>query len=272
VVQIMKLARIVILAIALIAAGAAALLVNGMGGEKQQAAMEPVEKQRTVDVLVASSGISLGNVVAGGDLSWRAWPEDAVQPHYITRDAQPKAVEKLGGSTARAQIYRGEPINESKLVKADGGGFMSAILPSGMRAVSTTISAETGAGGFILPNNRVDVLLTRRVADPRGSGKEQHTSETVLANIRVLAIDQTVKEEEGKKVVVGRTATLEVRPRQAELLALASSMGNLSLALRSLQDALPGGLEDDDNKLSEGVSSKITVLRFGLASNVTSAR
>ncbi len=269
----MNLARIVILVIALIAAGAAALLVNGMGAkDPQQKMAEPVEQQKMVDVLVASSGISLGNVVAEGDMSWRAWPEDAVQPHYITRDAQPKAIEKLGGSTARAVIYRGEPINENKLVKADGGGFMSAILPSGMRAVSTTISAETGAGGFILPNDRVDVILTRRVADPRGTGKEQYTSETVLANIRVLAIDQTVKEEEGKKVVVGRTATLEVRPRQAELLALAASMGNLSLALRSLQDALPGGLDDGGNKLSEGVGSKITVLRFGVASNVTSAR
>ena len=249
------------------------MLVSGMGGkDPQEVVMEPVEQERTVDVLVASNGISLGNVVAEGDMSWRAWPEDAVQPQYITRDARPKAIEQLGGSTARAEIYRGEPINEKKLVKADGGGFMSAILPSGMRAVSTVISAETGAGGFILPNDRVDVILTRRVTDPRGSGKEQFTSETVMSNIRVLAIDQTVKEEEGKKVVVGRTATLEVRPRQAELLALAASMGNLSLALRSLQDALPGGLEDGGNKLSEGVSSKITVLRFGVASNVTSAR
>ncbi len=268
----MKLARIVILVIALLAAGAAAMLVSGMGGEPQQVAMEPVVKEKTVDVLVSGTDISLGNVVAAGDIVWRAWPEEAVQPHYITRMSQPDAIEKLGGSTARAEIYRGEPINERKLVKADGGGFMSAILPSGMRALSTPISAETGAGGFILPNDRVDVILTRRVPDPNGSGKEQHTSETVLANIRVLAIDQTVKEEEGKKVVVGRTATLEVRPRQAEVLALANSMGNLSLSLRSLQDALPGGLDDDGKKMSEGVSSKITVVRFGVATNVTSTQ
>lgn len=266
----MKLARIVILLIALVAAGLAAMLVSNMGNEPQQVAVEPVNQVRTVDVLVSSGDISLGNVVAAGDVSWQPWPEDAVQPHYITRNSQPNAIEKIAGSTARAELFRGEPVNESKLVKADGGGFMSAILPSGMRAVSTPISAETGAGGFILPNDRVDVLLTRRVSDPRGSGKEQHTSETVMANIRVLAIDQAVKEENGKKVVVGRTATLEVRPRQAELLALANSMGNLSLSLRSLQDTLPGGLEDGQGALSDGsVGGKITVLRFGVASNVT---
>ncbi|PLX35738.1 MAG: Flp pilus assembly protein CpaB [Hyphomicrobiales bacterium] len=266
----MNLARIVILVIALVAAGAAAMLVSNMGQEPQQVVQAPVKQIKTVDVLVSATDISLGNVVAAGDISWQPWPEDAVQPHYITRVSQPDAIKKIAGSTARSEMFRGEPVNENKLVKADGGGFMSAILPSGMRAVSTPISAETGAGGFILPNDRVDVLLTRRVADPRGSGKEQHSSETVMSNIRVLAIDQAIKEENGKKVVVGRTATLEVRPRQAELLALANSMGNLSLSLRSLQDTLPGGLEDGQRGLGDGaVSGKITVLRFGVASNVT---
>lgn len=268
----MKLARIVILGIALVAAGLAAMLVGNMGNEPQQMAQQPVEPVKTVEILVSATNISLGNVVAAGDIQWKPWPEEAVQPHYITRNSRPGAMQKIAGSTARSELFRGEPINEGKLVKADGGGFMSAILPSGMRAVSTPISAETGAGGFILPNDRVDVLLTRRVNDPRGNRKEQHTSETVMSNIRVLAIDQAIKEENGKKVVVGRTATLEVRPRQAELLALAVSMGNLSLSLRSLQDALPGGLDSDQAGLGDGsVGGKITVLRFGIATNVTNA-
>lgn len=268
----MKLARILILAIALLAAGVAAMLVSSMTDKPQAVVQNMAEPQRMVDVLVASTDISLGNVVVSSDMVWRAWPEDAVQASYITRSQQPEAMKKLGGSTARAQIFNSEPINASKLVSADGGGFLSAILQSGMRAVSTSISAETGAGGFILPNDHVDVILTRRVSDPRRNGQGQHTSETVLRNIRVLAIDQTIKEKDGKKVVVGRTATMAVKPRQAELIALAKSMGNISLSLRSLQDVLPGGLENGTGNIGEDTGGSITVLRYGIASSVTNTR
>ena len=114
---------------------------------------------------------------------------------------------------------------------------MAAILPSGMRAVSTEISPETGAGGFILPNDHVDVILTRRDQEAeKAAGVEIHTSEIILSNVRVLAIDQTVEEKNGQRVVVGKTATLELSPRQAETLALSRQLGTLSLALRSLVD------------------------------------
>ena len=116
---------------------------------------------------------------------------------------------------------------------------MAAILPTGMRAVSTDISPETGAGGFILPNDHVDVILTRRDRDAEqaNGGVESHVSETILSNVRVLAIDQTVEEKNGQRVVVGKTATLELSPPLAEKLMLAHQLGTLSLALRSLVDS-----------------------------------
>ena len=116
---------------------------------------------------------------------------------------------------------------------------MAAILPTGMRAVSTDISPETGAGGFILPNDHADVILTRRDKDAEmaNGGNEVHTSETILSNVRVLAIDQTVEEKNGQRVVVGKTATLELSPRMSERLALAHQLGTMSLALRGLVDS-----------------------------------
>jgi pilus assembly protein CpaB len=131
----------------------------------------------------------------------------------------------------------GEPIREPKLVKATGSGFMAAILPTGMRAVSTEVSPETGAGGFILPNDRVDVILSKREKNPDRNSGDIVNSQVILGNIRVLAIDQTIEEKNGQKVVVGKTATLELKPKQSEALARARQSGTLSLALRSLTDS-----------------------------------
>ena len=138
---------------------------------------------------------------------------------------------------------------------------MAAILPSGMRAISTEISAETGAGGFILPNDRVDVILSRRdKAAEKTAGVEIHTSETILKNVRVLAIDQMVEEKNGQRVVVGKTATLELNPSQAETLALAKQLGILSLALRSIVDANAAAEADD----GRGRSGSVNTVRFGV--------
>jgi pilus assembly protein CpaB len=143
---------------------------------------------------------------------------------------------------------------------------MAAILPSGMRAVSTQISPETGAGGFILPNDHVDVILTRRESEKSG-GSETQTSEMILKNIRVLAIDQTISEKDGQKVITGKTATLELSPRQAETLTLAQKLGSISLALRSIADATTNGkdTEDDDNSRR----SSVNVIRFGVPTTTT---
>ena len=144
---------------------------------------------------------------------------------------------------------------------------MAAILPAGMRAISTEISPETGAGGFILPNDHVDVILSRRdKAAEKASGVESHTSETILTGVRVLAIDQTVEEKNGQRVVVGKTATLELTPRQAETLALSRQTGTLSLALRSLVDAnkkTPRSKTFDDKKAG------INTVRFGVTTATT---
>jgi pilus assembly protein CpaB len=233
----MKPARIIVLFIAIAAGGIAALLA----GRSDQAPPPPlpVAQLETADVLVANTEIGMGTTVAGPDLRWQTWPAAAAGASFIRKSDRPDAVNQLTGSIARVPFSDGEPIRESKLIRANGSGYMAAILPTGMRAVSTDISPETGAGGFILPNDHVDVILTRRDRDAEqaNGGVESHVSETILANVRVLAIDQTVEEKNGQRVVVGKTATLELSSRLAEKLALAHQLGTLSLALRSLVDS-----------------------------------
>jgi pilus assembly protein CpaB len=152
----------------------------------------------------------------------------------------------------------------------DRSGYMAAVLDKGMRAISTEISPETGAGGFILPNDHVDVILSRRErdADKVGAGADSHSSETIMANIRVLAIDQTLGEKDGQKVVIGKTATLELTPRQAEQLALSRQLGTLSLSLRSLADAGETALPNDDDRAS-GKRAGINTVRFGVSTVTT---
>ena len=159
------------------------------------------------------------------------------QQHLHPRNERPDATTQITGSIARSPFIAGEPIREPKLVKADGSGFMAAILPTGMRAVSTEISPETGAGGFILPNDRVDVILSKREKNAdRPDAADIVNSEIILSNVRVLAIDQAPKEKDGQNAVVGKTVTLELKPEQAETLARARQTGTLSLALRSIAD------------------------------------
>ncbi len=258
----MKAARILVLGIALAAGGAAAFLVSQDDEKKPEAAPPPpVAQLPTVDVLIAKGDIGMGTAVSAADFAWQAWPAATTGGGYITKKERPNAIEELSGSITRAPFTAGEPIREAKLVRANGAaGYMAAILPSGMRAVSTEISPETGAGGFILPNDRVDVILSRRPkdADSRAGGT---TSETILTNVRVLAIDQTVEEKNGQRVVVGKTATLELTPRQAETLAQSKQSGTLSLALRSLLDAAKK-VEDDDGDRKTDVNT----VRFGVSS------
>src|SRR6266849_6440202 len=250
----MKPARIIVLIIAVVAGGIAALLA---GRSEPPPTPAPVAQLETTDVLVANSDIGMGHAVLERDLRWQTWPAAAAGPNFIRKSARPEAIRDLAGAIARAPFSSGEPIRESKLIKAKGSGYMAAILPSGMRAISVEISPETGAGGFILPNDHVDVILSRRdkMAE-KSAGFEVHTSEVILSNVRVLAIDQTVEEKNGQRVVVGKTATLELGPRHAETLALSRQQGTLSLALRSLVDSdSKDTLEDSgDEGRSRGVN------------------
>ncbi len=237
----MNAMRIGILALALVAAGLAAFLARSLVSDgTPQVAAPQVIGEPMAEVLVAGSDLALGQRVGRGDLVWQPWPEDSVSEAYVTQDVQPNALDVFGGSIARSPLLAGEPITSGKLVSFENAGFMSALLSPGMRAISTKISPETGAGGFILPNERVDVIMTMRVRASRSSERQQeegHVSETILRNVRVLAIDQTFKEVEGEQVVVGKTATLEMLPEQAENFALSAARGELSLALRPLADS-----------------------------------
>src|SRR5579871_2480532 len=232
----MNRARIAVLAIALGAGGIAAYLVSG--SDEKQAPVQPAAQLPTVDVLVAKSEIPLGQKVKAEDLQWQTWPAATASNLFIRKNDRPNATTQIAGSIARAPFIAGEPIREAKLVRADGSGFMAAILPSGMRAVSTEISPESGAGGFILPNDRVDVILTRRLKDPlHPEVPEIVRSNVLLSNIRVLAIDQAPKEKDGQSTLVGKTVTLELKPEQESALATGRQAGTLSLVLRSITDA-----------------------------------
>jgi pilus assembly protein CpaB len=255
----MKAARLVVLGIALVAGGAAAFLVSS-DSEPQQVVAPAPPSLATVDVLIAKGDINMGAAVGVQDLNWQQWPAATTGATYVLKKDRPNAIDELSGSIARAPFTAGEPIREAKLIKANGSGYMAAILPSGMRAISTEISPETGAGGFILPNDRVDVILSRREKNADARGTENTTSETILTNVRVLAIDQTVEEKNGQRVVVGKTATLELSPRQAETLALSRQTGTLSLALRSLLDANNNTPPPDEGGRRTGLNT----VRFGV--------
>jgi len=261
----MKAARLVVLTVAIAAGGVAALLA---GRSEKPAEVKPqaTAKVDTVDILVAKADIPMGQAISPAEVQWQAWPASTAAGNFIRKTDRPSAIEDLAGNIARAPFVAGEPIREAKLVNAKGSGFMAAILPSGMRAVSTQISPETGAGGFILPNDHVDVILTRRDrdADKTGGGAPQ-TSETILSNIRVLAIDQNIEEKGGQKVVVGKTATLELLPGQAETLTQAQQLGSLSLALRSITDASRDSPKTEDG----GRRGTVNVIRFGVSTATT---
>jgi pilus assembly protein CpaB len=256
----MNTARIVVLAIAIGAGGIAAYLASG--SDDKPAPVQPVAQLPTVDILVAKSDIALGRSVKPDDLQWQTWPA-ASGGSFISRASKADAIKEFTGSIARAPFFAGEPIREQKLVKADGSGFMAAILPAGYRAISTEISPETGAGGFILPNDRVDVLLTKREKNPDGKGPDIPNSEIILTNVRVLAIDQAPKEKEGTNSLVGRTVTLELKPEQAETLARSRQGGSLTLALRSIADA--NAVEKPDEQFNKR-GENLNVIRYGVAS------
>jgi pilus assembly protein CpaB len=265
----MYTARIIVLVIALAAGGLAAYLVSGT--DNKPAPVTPVAQLSTVEVLVAKSDIGLGQTVKPEDLQWQTWPQATASSSFIRRNERPDATTQIAGSIARAPFIAGEPIREAKLVKADGSGFMAAILPSGMRAVSTEISAESGAGGFILPNDRVDVLLTVREKNAlRPELPEVVVSRIILSNIRVLAIDQAPKEKDGQTTVIGRTATLELKPEQAAVLAASRQAGTLSLALRSIADA--NAVELDPNELANKRSVSVNVVRHGVPSQTAAQK
>ncbi|MEE2525513.1 Flp pilus assembly protein CpaB [Hyphobacterium sp. HN65] len=239
----MNAARIIVLLAAGLAAAAAAFFVyRSSSNTPEPVIVEPqVVQAATVDVLAARRDLPVGSRIQASDLYWQAWPEDAVSPSQIVRDRRPDAAEEFAGSVVRNEISEGEPISPRFLLQVGEAGFMSAVLGPGMRGHAVPITAETGAGGFILPGDRVDVIVAYEAEEEGNNRRRYYVSETVVENARVLAIDQVFGgEEDSESVVVGETATLEVTPEQARALALATERGQISLSLRSLADTEGG--------------------------------
>jgi pilus assembly protein CpaB len=233
----MNMQRMLILGLAALAAGAAAFLARGFlgGGTSTVSARPSPPPIATSEVLVASAAIQPGQALNPTLVHWQKWPKSSVDSGFITHDAEPNIVDAVNGTVARAPIVSGEPLSDTKIVHADAAGFMAATLSPGMRAVSIPITTESGAGGFILPNDRVDLIQTQQISDnPR-----RFSAKIVLANVRVLAVDQTVKQDRDQKVVLAKTATLELTPDEARAVARAQAGGPLSLALRPLGEMSP---------------------------------
>jgi pilus assembly protein CpaB len=271
--------RIIVLVVAIGAAGMAALLLGGFFGKRSEATAAAGPAVAMTEVLVASTDLEVGTAVKAENLAWQKWPKDAVSPAFITKDANPAALEDMIGAVARTTIFAGEPATDTKMVKAETSSFMAAVLTPGMRAVSVEISEETGAGGFILPNDRVDVIVTIDAGNDEG-GAKRVMSRTLLQNIRILAVGQTFRDNaageasEDSKTLSAKTATLEVSPAEAELIEHAARGGKLSLTLRGLTGAdtpiatlrVP---QDQSGRQRSG--STITIIRYGEASQVPAA-
>lgn len=228
--------RALLLTVALVSGGASAWLVSAStssetGAEERTAMVTTIEMP---EVLVAVGNVEQGGQLAAEHMRWQPWPSDAVTGTYITRAERPAAVDELTGSVLRGKLVPGEPIVAEKLAPP-GSSLLSAVLSPGKRAVAIAISAAKTAGGFVLPNDRVDVvqILPCRPEEGCNGGMSVRT---ILRNVRVLAIDQSGQQTDSKGVLIGKTATLELDPPQAEILVGAEASGVLSLVLRSSAD------------------------------------
>ena len=271
----MNALRIAILAAAAIAAIAVAFFVRqAMNSGEAPPPQQVVEEAPSVRVLAARRDLEVGERVSAADLYWQAWPDEAVAPGYVV-EGRGQGPGDFAEAVVRAPLGQGEPVTPRKLVQPGEAGFMAAILTPGMRAVAVPISAETGAGGFILPNDRVDVIVSYEAEDPNSARSSRvFVAETVVENARVLAIDQFFGEDE--EVVVGETATLELRPDQARAVSLAVAQGDISLSLRSLGGAdtptspqlFTGGERPETDSPRDQRAGYVTVYRYGQARQV----
>ena len=302
----MNTARMAILGVASIAGIACVgILVKGMAGAKPHApvvVMAPPPAP-TVRVLVAKRNLGVGDRIQGADMGWQAWPADGLNPAFTTDGGaatQPQLakgglgqVQNAAGSLAsaarsamedpangpgsafvgaivREQISANEPLIASKVVKAGGSGVMAVTLDPGMRAVALPLTAESAAGGFILPGDHVDVLMTRQMDASPGSGNPSHgfLTSTVMKNVRVLAVDQNMAAQKTASAI-GATATVEATPKQAEYLVLAKASGTLTLSLRSYADAAGGAVVGSMGHSDAGAGMAVRVFRSSAPTLVT---
>ena len=221
-----------------------AMLVQvSLGGKKQAPA--PVQEAK-VQVLVAAKNLGIGQELRDGDLRWQEWPKSSVFPGAIKREEDQKPGEALEGRLAR-DVSEGEPVMRSALLGEAKGNFVAASLGPGMRAVAIEVSASSMVGGFIGPGDFVDVILTYkesvtteddnpRVLEMVELNLDKLATETIMQNVKVLAVDQTATRPEDDKIKVGKTVTLAVGAQDAERLSLAVELGDLTLSLRGVGD------------------------------------
>ena len=253
--------RAALIAVAVTAGGGAAWLALARSPEEIPRANMIVQQETAkVDVLVAAVEVPQGMRLAPGHLAWRSWPEDSLHPGFVNRLTQPDAVEELQGSVARGNFVAGEPILAEKLAPADAN-YLSAALEPGTRAVAVRISAESTAGGFVLPNDRVDVLFTMTCASEQGCASKSMTR-AILRNVKVLAIGQNSEEGSAETVAIGKTATLQLTPAQAEMIVGAEASGMLSLALR------PASETGESEAVRQEVDRSVRVRRAGVSETV----
>jgi len=262
----MKPARILLLVVAVVAGGLAAFLATrGDSGPAELAIADPI-REPSFQVLVASQSIGVGQRLNRELVEWQTWPESALRSEYVTQVNLPDAMEQLDGTVARFEIFPGEPIRETKLVRSDQG-YLSAVLTKGMRGVSLEVNAESSAGGFIMPNDRVDVVHAKAVND----GMQ---STTILQNVKVLAIGLRLGEigasgggdsEDPQANVFENTtiATLELSPNQAEAVIAAEQDGELSLVLRSVSD-----FSEKVEDVFGGKGEIVRMIRFGVETEI----
>ncbi len=287
--------RMIVLGVALIAGMACvAILARGMASSHDRSAPAPPPPHPTVQVLVAKHELNVGDRLSVDDISWQAWPAEAMNPAYITDGAGKSmppgqnlsgAASKVAsvakaaitdpsqgpasvvfGALVRERIQPGEPILQSKLVHAGSAGVMAVTLDPGMRAMALPLSAESAAGGFILPGDHVDVVLSRQLdaVAPAAGGSptpsKVFSARTVLNNVRVLAIDQNNSSPQKGAAEVGATATVEVTPAEAEDLVVAKAAGSLTFVLRSYADAAGPATRGD--AAGNGRDSNANVVRI----------
>jgi len=245
----MRLRTPLLLLLALVLAGTTAMLARSWLAAQREAVTAEAAPMAlptpAKSVLIARAGIQRGQIIKPDDMIWQPWPEGGLDKAYIVIGT--RSPESFSGWVARHPIAAGEPITESKIVAPGNRGFLAAVMRPGMRAISVPVTATSGASGFIFPGDTVDILITYALPSPEQAGGnsnsgpryEHKASETVLHDVRVIAIDQKLETKAGE-AIIAHTATLEVSPKQSEIIALASEIGKLSLSLRSL---VPGNSE-----------------------------
>ncbi len=262
--------QVVALGVSAVAFGGAYFVFNSYLASQRKApvVVQEAPKLDLDKVLIASQDIPIGSVLTEPLVAWQDWPKAAISEQMLTKTQVPDTAAELKDTMTREGFMRGEPIRRDKLVKAGVGGYMAAVLPSAMRAVAIKIdnSGDSSAGGFILPNDHVDVVrIYRDEAGTRHKGQEVLSHQVVLSNVRVLAIGQNVQEENGRKVVAGGNATLELDPKQSEIVIYAQHLtgSSLHLVLRSLVDSSGATETVNDPSDSDSDSTGIAVVRYG---------